>query len=486
MIKHIFVFAFFIGILTITHAQQKPVQFIIQAQAGYCGPDDVPFWLRSNQHGNIPPSGGFAGLLAGAKKEYNKVTHPKLDWGFGLEAQLYAGNPSDVLLIEAYGKVKYGIFQLKAGRSKDFTGLGDTLLSSGSWSISGNAPGIPKIELSIPEFYTLPILGKLFAFKGNYVHGWMGNWYMNEEYIPNTGTYLHQKSFYGKFGKDRWRLKLYGGFNHQVVWGQERETLGDSYDLSPFQTFMYVNLGKAYSRDSIQNTRLGNSLGSIDVGITYEFKKVRLFAYRQFTYDAGALFYLANLRDGLNGISITNKSGNGKVQWNKLLLEFLYTKNQAGETWSPKTTSPYENYYNNGYYPFGWSYKGLCLGNPLISPRQSIRDELPKSPLYFSNNRVIALHVGFELTLFNWNVLSKLSYSRNYGVYLTSPDGKIYNGPNTEALYGIFPEVNQFSGYLEVGKKLNNGIHLGFIAALDQGELLYNSFGIMAKIAKYF
>ena len=115
--------------------------------------------------------------------------------------------------------------------------------------------------------------------------------------------------------------------------------------------------------------RMGNSLGSIDLGFEYEFKNVRLLAYRQNLYDAGALYYLANIRDGLNGLSLVNKNYINKgFQWKKILVEVLYTKNQAGESWSHLTkSSGDEDYYNHYQYIQGWSYNGIGIGNPFIS-----------------------------------------------------------------------------------------------------------------------
>ena len=75
---------------------------------------------------------------------------------------------------------------------------------------------------------------------------------------------------------------------------------------------------------------MGNHLGSIDLGFEYKFKNVRLLAYRQNFYDAGALYYLANIRDGLNGLSLVNTNYTRKgFQWRKMLVEVLYTKNQG-------------------------------------------------------------------------------------------------------------------------------------------------------------
>ena len=72
---------------------------------------------------------------------------------------------------------KYVLVSLKfrAGRSKEIMGLCDTTLSSGSWSVSGSNLGIPEVEISVPEFFIIPWLGQLFAFKGNFSHGWMGD-----------------------------------------------------------------------------------------------------------------------------------------------------------------------------------------------------------------------------------------------------------------------------------------------------------------------
>jgi len=52
--------------------------------------------------------------------------------------------------------------------------LCDTSLTSGAWAVSGNVIGIPKVQISIPELYSLLVFVKLFAFKGNYDHGWIG------------------------------------------------------------------------------------------------------------------------------------------------------------------------------------------------------------------------------------------------------------------------------------------------------------------------
>lgn len=488
MVKFILIQLFFLAFANDLLAQESIFNYQLQMLGGYCGPSEVPFWLRSNQFGNEPPSGTSLGLIGAAKKDYNPIFDGRIDWGCAIEGRISVGNPMGFILTEGYGKIRNSVFELKAGRVKEITGLCDTTLTSGSWSVSGNAPGIPKVQLSIPEFYTLPYFGKLLAIKGSYMHGWIGNWHMDGEVIKNTPTYLHQKTLYGRFGKPSWKLKLYGGFNHQTIWGNEKDIMGEDYELTSFQTFIYVNAGKAYNNDSIKKTRVGNHLGSIDLALTYDFNKLRLFIYRQNFYDAGALAYFANIMDGLNGISFINLLENNRnIQWKKILIEFLYTKNQAGEKWSRQTPSHFENYYNNGYYHPGWSYKEKGIGNPFISPEHTIKEDLPVPPgSYFTNNRVVLLHVGFECLLFGWNLSSRLSYSRNYGTYYTSTTGKPFKDYVLPSPYGVFPTSGQFSALFKTAKCLKNRVEINVLTAFDKGKLLNDSFGVYGGVSKYF
>jgi len=461
--------------------QDSTDNFTLQTLGGYTTPGVVPFWLRSNQFGSIPLDGASLSFIGAARKDYDLSGDKLFDWGASFEGRANLGQGSNLTLIEGYGKVRLGIFELRAGRSKKITGLCDTTLSSGSWAISGTNLGIPEVELSVREFWTLPILGKLFAFKGNFAHGWMGDLKMARYLEQDTlliNSYLHQKSLYGRFGKPGWKIIFYAGFNHQVVWGNEQDYYTEDYTLVPLETYLYVITGKKFSNGYIQEERQGNHLGSIDLGLEYEFDNIRVLLYRQNLYEAGALAHLANIRDGLNGISLQNLHRGGKSGiWDKILLEFLYTKNQAGEPWSPETGSPYEPYYNHGQYVTGWSYLGEGLGTPFIGTRDYIKDNLPAHPEeYFINNRVMAFHFGCEGVVRNVGYILKASWSKNYGTYQTTDEDQSTGIPNPGE-YGVFGEQKQMSTYLHLSKSLRNRINLGFIAAVDIGDLYSNSFG---------
>jgi Capsule assembly protein Wzi len=452
-----------------SYAQINNISYDLNSSASFITPGHIPFWLRSNQFGSVPLDNASLGLIGAIHKGYDTEKKRIIDWGAAVEGRANIGNKSNLILIEGYAKLRISVFEIRAGRSREIMGLCDSSLSSGAFAVSGNALGIPKVQICIPEFYTLPIFGKLLAFKGNFAHGWIGKTPMNTgDNILQIETYLHQKSLYGRFGKPEWKWKLYGGFNHQVLWGNEKQSYGPGYAFSPLKTYLYVIRGGTYIDGY---TRLGDHLGSIDLGFEYVFSNVRLLAYRQNLYDAGALYYLANIRDGLNGLSLVNlRYRHEGFQWKKMLIEVFYTKSQGGETWSVPRPSGAEDYYNHYQYVQGWSYKGIGIGNPFITPGYSTREGFTGYE-YFNNNRVIAFHFGYEGCFKEWEFVLKTSYSLNYGTYSN---------------IGLFGEKKQFSAYLDASRELKNGLRVGVTGAFDVGELYYNSMGVLFNVSKTF
>ena len=472
----------------------------------------VPFWFRSNQFGSIPLSGLSGSAVGRISKSYSEPTPNEdlyskqklIDWGFGFESRANGGKNANFQLIEAYAKGKLSIFQLKIGRSKDVMGLnGDTSLSSGNFAVSGNALGVPKIEISIPNYWRLPMFDGLFSIKGNFNHGWLGKvrildsvpiappnktLHYVKDNMPNT--YFHQKSFYVRLGREDWKLNLYGGFNHQVFWGQEKDTYGSYWKLSDIESFFRVVTGLAYGGrgTGLERSKIGNHGGSIDIGADYDFGDTKIKLYRQNFYDVGALSKLANLRDGLTGITVNNNNFDNHdsgFMWKAILLEFFYSKDQAGYPWSKATASGDEDYYNNYYYYDGYSYKKQGLGNPLITTYLDSKPGQASRPRdYFINNRVIAIHAGFTGNLNAIDFTTKISYSWNYGTFGTSKYGRSLGETHVPQTENLFHPVNQLSIYFDGTKNLHNGSYVGVSAALDKGRLLNNSFGISLKYKK--
>ncbi|MBC7893649.1 MAG: hypothetical protein H7Y12_15635 [Sphingobacteriaceae bacterium] len=444
----------------------------------------TPFWLRANQFGTVPGESPVGSLRLGAHLDYCPDTLPRqrrFDWGFGAEVVGNGGATRQLLLPEAYAKIRYGAVELWAGRRREVLGIMDTTLTSGGISWSGNALSVPKIQLTVPDYLPLKFLGSFVALKGFYAHGWF-----NAPYI--RGAYLHQKALYGRFGKPAARLHLHVGLVHHVQWGGEADYLKtspfavDGKLTTDFRDYLRgVVLGKIsdeqrngrYTGFDGEN-RIGNHVGHYDIAFDLHLRGSSILFYNQHPFeDTSGLLFL-NLPDGLYGLSWRNDRG-GMVGFRlrRVLLEWLYTKNQAGSSFdiAGSRFKGGDNYFNHSQYAEGWSYFSQGLGTPFLPLISEVVPNLASGGLFFPNNRVEAYHAGAE-ALLNGRVLMvvKLSYSRNFGTYSV---------PFSEA-------IPQFSSLLDVRLPVAwlGGADLTGRVAWDTGRLYPPTFGAYLGLRK--
>jgi len=388
---------------------------------GYSSSNYTPFWLRANQFGAVPTEENYLNVGGSTYVDYRKGK--KMDWGLGASARLNLGDTkADLLVQEAYLKGKWGIFELSAGRKKYIQGLVDSTLSSGSYIFSGNSLPMPKIEIVVNEYWHPKFLAGYLGFKGNFVHGFFEQGRQNISQV-----YLHQKSLYGRIGKPNWPLKFYGGFNHQVQWGGTRRYLKN---YKPSNGGVPTNILKDYFNVVIAKSlagaggdtatygfnegfnRLGNHLGSLDVGMEIDGNFGKLFFYRQSVYEDGSLYYGNNITDGLHGIAFSSKRKRGLV---KIVFEYLNTTSQGGNEFDQRLNiRGFDNYFNNGIYPEGWTYMGKGMGTPLMTLDAETDLNEGKS-IYFDNNRVETFYVGAEAMVGENRLLFRGSLTNSHG-----------------------------------------------------------------------
>lgn len=484
---------FFCLILPFCFAQELTKNIHYQTEIGtYLSTSgQTPFWLRSNQYGIVPLSSQFITLRGSAHKDYDSITNTenklkRFSYGYGLNAVVNVGKINQLLLPEAYLKVRFGAFEFYGGRRKEIVGLVDTLLTSGSYIWSGNALPIPKIQISIPN-YTSIIGHGLISIKGGYAHGWFGNQIMVKDY------YLHQKWLYSRIGKPNWKIKFYAGFNHQVQWGGrpikpfiETQT-GNLISKFPTGLETYLKVISGISLNTIINTpdiptneawnRAGNHLGSIDLGTEISFKKVNLLMYRQSIYDDGSLFYLNNISDGLFGIALSrNKTKNGTF---KILFEYLSTKNQGGSAGGGEQSISElrgrDDYFNNSLYSDGWAYNTNVIGTPAMIPLKQIKSGLISSndiknvpETFIANNRFQLFHLGMAGTILDTSFYLKWANSKNFGYFAT---------PFTNI-------ACQNSFLLSFSKSSINHITYKMALTGDIGQLFNNNLGFQINVLK--
>ena len=405
---------------------QRATAPIFTFGGGFSSSNYTPFWLRANQFGAVPTEENYLNAGGSTYVDYRKGK--KMDWGYGASARLNLGDTkADVLIQEAYLKGKWGIFELSAGRKKYIQGLVDSTLSSGSYIFSGNALPMPKLEIVVNEYWHPAFLGGYLGFKGNYVHGLFDN---NRSDVAHI--FLHQKSFYGRIGKPNSLFKFYGGFNHQVQWGgmlkypDPRNISGHNGKVpSSFKDYLYVVTGQSMAAAGGDTTvygyndgynRLGNHLGTIDVGMEIDGKFGKVFFYRQSIYETGSLFYGSNITDGLHGVSFTTKRKQGLL---KIVFEYLNTTSQGGAGLSDNTVGylrGQNNYLNNSVYREGWTYLGKGMGTPLMT-LDSETDLNEDKDIRFDNNRIETFYIGVEALLGENHLRFRGSLTNAIGYY---------------------------------------------------------------------
>ncbi|MDQ6482598.1 capsule assembly Wzi family protein [Dyadobacter sp. LHD-138] len=255
--------------------------------------------------------------------------NPRLfQWAAGVELATNYGKSKDIFFLDLFVSSKIGPVEFMAGQRKNTIGLLDSALTSGSLAMAGNARPFPRFQISIPEFLPLGFTNDLIAVKANYSDGRFGKsgiLYGSVSSVPVT--YFHQKSLYIRIGHTKSKIQLFGGINHQAIWGGEAKIL-PIYDLKPPKAYWYTITGK-----TLDYRKIGFHFGTIDLGIKWRKNEWSYFLYRQNIYETGSLFRIINFSDGLNGVKITrNKQSNNQKNnfvINSVLFEVVNTQNQT-------------------------------------------------------------------------------------------------------------------------------------------------------------
>lgn len=446
----------------------------------------VPLWMRSLQYGAVPyeGNGGIVKGYYGKIYEHPTKRYQKLktyDYQYEVEAVGFAGKENDIRLIQAYVAGRARKWELAVGRRKEIIGLGDSTLTSGFWSMSGNA--MPHFKYSFGTTDYLDFAGGFFGIRMRYSDG------LQDNFGPTQYAYIHQKSLYGRIGKRASMFNFFAGMNHNVSWGGERKVkTGSEFDVYPsgWGTYFYVvtalkdrsivEVDPNTSSDDAGN-QYGNHLGSIDVALQAKVGIHTFLAYKQTAYETGRIASLTTANDGIVGLSW--KYSKNESILNHLVIEYIYTANQgnynSGLAKLLNLDDPHktevETYYNNGGRG-PWHYYGKGLGTPLIPID---RESTNKSDFYFSQNAVKAIYMGASGNFLGYEWMMRASQS-----FHAAPRSFFF--PRLM----ISDMISQTSWSLGVSKKITNVFQWQVQIGGDHGDKLEKSIGGMLTVKRLF
>lgn len=469
--------------------ENTSVDYRLETRGSVAYQSITPFWIHNNSEGIIPLDANFALLLANASGTHRLNKNTWIEAGLSIVgettgiADSIGTSRAGAFLQQWYAAIAYRALKLSVGARPINHSILDRSLSSGDLVFSPNARPFPEINLSIPEFVTVPFTKNYLQFKGDFALGkFMDDAYTRDVKAPNAAyaqnILIHHKSVFFSIREPSGKipLQLIFGVEHSVQYGGSKSNTGPL--PQSFSDFLRVVVGSGGGEDAPfgeQVNRLGNHLGTYSLRLGYTFPFAEFAVYKQHYFEDNSGMEYANWRDGIWGFEWTFFK---QTYLKKFVFEYIQTMNQSGPFLFPEFHKVFpegmkarigggDNYYNHGIYSSGWSYFGHAIGNPLVTSPEYNQD----GTLGFKDNRIKAWHGGFQ-----GNILPELSYrilgTASYG-YGTM--GK----PFLERKYGL-------SGLLECNYSFPNGKgwEVGIQLGADKGTLYENNIGGLLRIAK--
>lgn len=295
---------------------------------------------------------------------------------------------------------------LKMGKYyRDFSNYLNNSLSSGHLLVSNNAQPLNKIGFNSSKKI------KNLQFDFGLSHATLEK---NDLYIKPP--LIHEKYIYMSFNKAD---QLFGiGFIHEAMWGgiinSEDGKQGESF-VDFLKIFISAD-GPLNEGDAHANA-LGNHLGLWEFFYEKNLSSNTIKVYYQHLFEDSSGLRFHNKYDGLWGLVIDRNH-------NTILLEYLETTNQ-------NIDPPYvdEAYYNHWIYDYGWSYKGLAIGNPHINPFEVVP--------------INVIHFASSLNYNNKSLIFGLSKKTNMKSHINSMISFDYGEKDIFSI-SIYSENNKF------------------------------------------
>lgn len=427
------------------------MQYKLEMQGSFSS-DKTPLWLNANRYGmsSLEKNNGY--LRGAVSRPLNADSARRWGMGYGIDIAAATHYTSKAVLQQAYIEARWLHGTLTVGEKEFPMELKNNRLSSGSQTLGINARPVPQVRLALPDYWTIPALGRWLSVKGHVAYGiftdddWQKDFTKQHSRFTEHALY-HSKAGYLMIGKPYAFYPLYlevglemaaqfGGTSYHI--GEDGKPVGvkAGHGLKDFYNAFIP--GGQDATDGAYGNIEGNQLGSWVGRLTYDADTWKAAIYydhyfedhsQMFLLDYDGYgegseymqkkkhkFFLYSLKDIMLGGEVNIKHG----RWlRSIVLEYLYTKYQSGPVYHDRTSNipdhiaGRDNYYNHNNYT-GWQHWGQVMGNPLY-----------RSPIYNDNgqirvedNRFVAWHLGLEgepTDRLDYRVLA--SWQRGYGTY---------------------------------------------------------------------
>ena len=459
----------------------------------------TPLWLNANKHGlsSLEETNGY--LRATVERPLQADSLRQWALGYAADVAVPFNYTSHLVVQQLYAEARWKSGVLTVGSKEQPMELKNNLLSSGSQTLGINARPVPQVRLALPDYWTVPVLGRWFHLKGHIAYGMMTDDKWQHDFTRMESKYtddilFHSKAGYLKIGKDDHPFSAEFGAELAMQFGGKtfRQENGQTvlYEgkrgLGAFIDALFPTEGESYG-DEVYSNVAGNNLGSWMARLNYDRPQWRLSIYGEHFFEdhSGMLqidydgygtgdewnvkkdnrYFLYDLKDIMLGAELNLK----QCRWlSSAVVEYIYTKYQSGPVYhdhsqlSADHISGRDDYYNHGHYP-GWQHWGQVMGNPLY-----------RSPIYNDDHEVWVADKRFSA----WHLaaMGAPTARLSYRAMLTWQTGLgTYNYPYTH------PHHN-FSMMAEATCRISPQWALRAAYGMDRGSILGNNQGAQITV----
>lgn len=483
----------------------KNIHYKVEAQASVSD-GRTPLWLNANKHGlsSIDAVNGY--WRCQVARPLSADSARRWGCGYGVDMALALNHAAGVVAQQVFVEGRWLRGTLTVGAKEYAMELKNNRLSAGSQTLGVNARPVPQVRLALPEYWTIPALGRWLHLKGHIAYGKMTDDGWQRRFTGGKSKYtadalFHSKAGYLKIGSEEDRslplsvemglemATLFGGKSCRMDEKGHLVTIRNGTGLRSFLKAFVPGGEDVLEKGTVYENAEGDVVGSWVARVNYDADTWRLGVYAdKFFEDHSSMFlldydgygagkewnvrkrnhfFMYDLKDVMVGAELNLKLGG----WLRdIVLEYICTKYQSGPIYHDhsKGLSDHlggrDNFYNH-YIFAGWQHWGQAMGNPLYT-----------SPIYnddgrieFKNNRFVAWHLAFD-----GQPTERVSYramitcQTGWGTYdMPYADKRRDTSLMVEATY-CFPRRWQMKA----------------ACGLDFGTLIGNNFGFQFTVAK--
>ena len=267
----------------------------------------TPLWLNANKYGLSSLSSTNGYLRGSAVRPLSVDSARRWGIGYGVDIAVPLHYTSHVVVQQAFVEARWLHGVLSVGAKEYPMELKNQTLSSGSQTLGINARPVPQVRLALPEYWTIPALGRWLQLKGHVAFGVMTDDNWQKDFTQCRSKYAervlyHSKAGFLRIGNEErfcpWSIELglemaaeFGGNLYHYGANGEMEQIPTG---SGFKDFFHAFIPSgADATDGAYANVEGNHLGSWLMRINYKADTWHVGIYADhFFEDHSQMFFL--------------------------------------------------------------------------------------------------------------------------------------------------------------------------------------------------